>query len=513
MKKVIKVSIGSLAFTVEEDGFLILKGYLDEIQDHYGSGENGKEIVEGIEERMAELFNEKCGTGTVISAAVVSEVVSILGRPSAIDEEQGEYRTTGGRSNWSKRPRKLYRNPDNKVLGGVCSGLAAYLSLDVLLVRILYFILFLGFSFFGLFVLGGASFMVITYIILWIVIPEAKTMEQKYAMYGEQMDLANIHARVESEISRGKQSMKRGYEQGRGALNSLGRLISVIFSVFLVVFAVSGITFLSFMLLGVELFKGIIPINVLDYVHLGVSNPLWLKVFVLAFLFLPLLGMLYTGIQILFRFRSPRIKPGLIIFLLWIGSVVGLGFLSVKSSRPYWEEAVDGGELMLSKSADTLYVDFNSEKPMPADRVMLDAGHSRFSMFWMEGYDEQERVVVFPRLRIVRQSSEPDRLVKYRTQAFGLNYAEALLKAQQRVPSISMDDSVITISPVYYGTNNKWDGTNQQVSLYVPDSVVVIVRKPFYHDFDKRVKKEWFDHDRYNRVERWSKRMERRLDY
>ena len=150
MKKVVKVSIGNLAFTVEEDGFLLIKGYLDEIQDHYESNENGREILEGIEERMAELFLEKSGSGTVVTSAVIKEVISILGRPEAIDEEQGDIRMGSSTSNNIRIPKKLYRNGENKVLGGVCSGLAAFSSLDVSLVRIIFVVLLIGFSFFGL---------------------------------------------------------------------------------------------------------------------------------------------------------------------------------------------------------------------------------------------------------------------------------------------------------------------------------------------------------------------------
>ena len=128
MKKVIKVSIGNLAFTIEEDGFLLIKGYLDELQDHYSSNESGKEIVEGIEERMAELFVEKSGANSVVSVAVINDVISILGRPSAIDDQESDVRSASPGVNYNKPVKRLFRNPDNRILGGVCSGLAIHLS-------------------------------------------------------------------------------------------------------------------------------------------------------------------------------------------------------------------------------------------------------------------------------------------------------------------------------------------------------------------------------------------------
>ena len=87
MKKVVKVSIGKIAFTVEEDGYLILKGYIEELNDHYREIQNGSEIVEGIEERIAELFLDKSGRSSVITSVIVNEVIMVLGRPEIIDEE------------------------------------------------------------------------------------------------------------------------------------------------------------------------------------------------------------------------------------------------------------------------------------------------------------------------------------------------------------------------------------------------------------------------------------------
>ncbi|MDZ4059259.1 MAG: PspC domain-containing protein, partial [Bacteroidales bacterium] len=159
MKKVVKVSIGNLAFTVEEEGFLLIKGYLDELHDYYDSNVNGDEIIEGIEERMAELFTEKSGFGSVVTTDVIRDVITILGRPDVIVEEQSEYRSDSSGGTRRAVPKRLYRNPENKVLGGVCSGLAAYTSMDVSLIRILCVILFVGFSFLGFLQVGSGSFM------------------------------------------------------------------------------------------------------------------------------------------------------------------------------------------------------------------------------------------------------------------------------------------------------------------------------------------------------------------
>lgn len=505
MKKVVKISIGNLAFTVEEDGFLLIKGYLGEIQDHYQSNENGREIVEGIEERMAELFLEKAPAGSVVTISIVKEVIAILGRPSAIDQEQGDVRSASSSYNYKRVPKKLYRNGQDKVLGGVCSGLAAYSSLDVALVRILFVILLIGFSFFGLIHIGGGSFMIIAYIIMWIVIPQARTVEQRCAMFGEPMDLSYINQKIG----------KGATNQSSGALKGLGRLLSIVFSVLLIIISVSGLATLSFSLFGLEVFKGVIPINMLDYLYLGVENGLFLKIAIISFLTLPFLGMLYGGIQLLFRFKTTRVRPGLIILLLWIISLFAVIFYTVKSTRPYWDSAEYSGQITLNQEVDTIYVRFISKTPMPEERVLLSADYSDFFVSWM---DNNRELVVFPNLRIVRQSPKAERVLKYRTYAHANSYSSALVKAQRAVPSIQIKDSVITISPKYYNRQQKWDGLSQEISLNIPESVIIIVEEPLQHSFNKVIRKEGifrfhkWERNFERKFDNWEHRFERKLD-
>jgi len=508
MKKVVKVSIGSLAFTVEEDGFLLIKGYLNEIEDHYESNENGREIVEGIEERMAELFLEKCPAGSVVTTSVINEVIAILGRPSAIDEEQGDVRSTSSGARYTRVPKKLYRNSDNKILGGVCSGLAAYSSLDVSLVRILFVILLIGFSFFGMIHIGGGSFMVIAYLVMWIVIPEARTVEQRCAMFGEPMDFSYINQKMGREIKKAGRGIKRAAHENSGLLSSFGRVLSIIVSVLLIIIAVSGIATLSFLLLGVEIFKGVIPIELIDYIYLGVQNPIYLKIAILSFLMLPLLGMLYGGIQLLFGFKTSRVKPGLIIFLLWIVSLLAMIFFSIKSTRPYWNEAKSTGEIVLNQEIDTIYVRFVAKNSMPQERVIINADYSDFFVSWL---DNDKNIVAFPELRIVRQSPKDQRTLKYKTYALAYSYSDALMKAKKAVPAIQIEDSVITISPLYYSKIDKWDGISQAVTLYIPENVVIMVKEPIEHNFDKVFQKDWIfgRHSHYNN---WERRLERKFD-
>ncbi len=505
MKKVVKVSIGNLAFSVEEEGFLLIKGYLDVLHDYYDNKENGDEIIEGIEERIAELFVEKCGSNTVVSSDIIKEVITILGRPEVIFEEQSDQRSTGTKSHIRYIPKRLYRNPDNKVLGGVCSGLAAYSNLDVTLVRIIFVILFFGFSAIGLFHVGGGSFMVIAYIVMWLIIPEARTVEQRCSMYGEPMDLSNIQSNIKREAKRAGRNLRRVGREGAYALEGVAKVIAKAISIILIFISITVIAVLSFIFLGVEIFKGVLPINLIDYISLGLQNTLYLKLAFMGIIFLPFIGMLYGGIQLLFGFRSPRIRPGVIIFLLWLTSLISFGVLASKASRPYWNEARQSSEIPIAKRHDTIYVKFEHSKPIPNERVVMDGGYSDFSLMWMEEEDLGGDIVVFPTLKLIKQSADEPSVIKYRSYAYAYSNSEAVVKAQNSLPELKLEDSLLTIKPRVYSKENKWNGVSQRVSLYIPEGVEVIVVEPLKHDFKNIKGKEWF----YNGKEINSQNRER----
>ena len=146
MKKTLQVNIGGFAFSVDEESYQIIDKYLDSLKRYYGAQAEGAEILEDIEERMGELLAERCGQENVVTPADARYAIGILGSPAAI--EGGEAAETGTAAA-SKAIKRLYRNPDGKIIGGVCSGLAAYLNWDVTLIRIVLALAEIGMLFWG----------------------------------------------------------------------------------------------------------------------------------------------------------------------------------------------------------------------------------------------------------------------------------------------------------------------------------------------------------------------------
>lgn len=197
MKKTITINLGGIVFNIDDDAYAKLKNYLDQIE-HYFSGEKeGKEILSDIENRIAELFQERIkDSARVVDLKDVNEVIGILGDPQEIGDPEGTNGTGRKTRYTSSAYRRIYRDPDNRILGGVCSGMGAYWQIDPLIFRIIFLVAFLG--------LGVG---LIIYLILWIVIPEAKTAAQKLEMHGEPVNVSNIGKKVKEEFNNVKDKM------------------------------------------------------------------------------------------------------------------------------------------------------------------------------------------------------------------------------------------------------------------------------------------------------------------
>lgn len=190
------INLAGIVYHIDDDAYQSLKAYLDMVKSELRQVEGAKEIYEDIESRIAELFTEKLSSNRhVITQHDVEEIISILGQPSDISGNQNGKKY----SSFSYRSyRRMYRDPDNSVIGGVCSGLAAYWQMDPTIVRIV-FVLLAIFGFAG----------VLIYLILWAVLPEANSVAQKLEMRGEPVNLSNIGDFFREEFENVKRSFKK----------------------------------------------------------------------------------------------------------------------------------------------------------------------------------------------------------------------------------------------------------------------------------------------------------------
>lgn len=175
MNKVININFQGRVIPIEEPAFEELKQYIESLRNHFANEEGREEIINDIENRIAELFSEKlkAGQSTFISQAHVAAIIASIGRPEQFDDVtiEEKYTSTSSSSSTPSTPSttstipprgSLYRNSNEKILGGVCSGLGAYLRIDTTIVRVL----------FAMLAVGSFGFGLVLYIVLWAILPE-----------------------------------------------------------------------------------------------------------------------------------------------------------------------------------------------------------------------------------------------------------------------------------------------------------------------------------------------------
>jgi phage shock protein PspC (stress-responsive transcriptional regulator) len=195
MKKTMTVNIGGRVYHIDEDAFDILNNYLLDVKNELATAEGGNEIYEDIENRIGELLSERLRSDRqVVTITDVQDIIRIMGQPGDISGSEN----TGGNSSGKSSYRRMYRDPDNRIIGGVCSGLAAYWRADPTLIRIVFIVL-------SLFGMAG----VLIYLVLWIILPEAATVAQKLEMRGEPVNLSNIGEFFRQEFENVKRSFSR----------------------------------------------------------------------------------------------------------------------------------------------------------------------------------------------------------------------------------------------------------------------------------------------------------------
>jgi len=181
MKKVVTVGIGGRTFVIDEDAYQKLNLYLSRFKERTKMGLQSSDVMEDLEQRIAELFTESLGSKLeVVNITMVNNVIGQLGMPDG-EPMDDDFGFKGEPQPGFNPSRKLFRDPDNKSLGGVCSGLAYYLNVDVVLIRVLFVIAL---------IMGGAGFW--AYIIIWIVAPMAFTATQKCEMRGLPVTAENL---------------------------------------------------------------------------------------------------------------------------------------------------------------------------------------------------------------------------------------------------------------------------------------------------------------------------------
>lgn len=330
MKKAVTISIAQTLFNIEEDAYLKLDQYLKSIRDHFHHTKGQLEIIQDIEARISEQFIET--KRKIITMKEVDIVIESMGKVEDFDPESEDEDAEVLNS----PEKKLYRNPKDKILAGVCSGFAVYFNIDPLWIRI-------GFL---VFVIGTYGFGLILYIILAILIPEAKTTSQTLEMKGMPVTLEtmsdNLKETVHAVRAKHGSTIKRALAWPFKILKSIIDFlmayilptIRVLIGLFIVVMTLGAIV-------AGSILTGLILTNGEVYIGLPINSILSTPIFYLTVIsvylaaLIPLVALFILSISIIQKKNLMNMTLGLTFLFVWCAAVVGGGVGGVSTANSF----------------------------------------------------------------------------------------------------------------------------------------------------------------------------------
>ena len=187
MNKTINMNLGGLIFHIDENAYALLKNYLEAVSNSLNEDVEGKtEIIADIEARISELLSEKTAQKQqAIQESDIDEVILVMGQPEDYSDAPQDANDESSAKTATNAVKKLYRDGDNRFLGGVASGIGHYVKVDAIWFRFAFLVAALG---------GG--FGIPIYILLWVLVPEAKTSIEKLEMEGAPVNIDNIEKTI-----------------------------------------------------------------------------------------------------------------------------------------------------------------------------------------------------------------------------------------------------------------------------------------------------------------------------
>lgn len=253
MKRTINIHLGGMPFIIDEEAFDKLSNYIQSLKNRFTNEQERNEIMSDIEYRMAEVFSKRLDKNRqVVDMEDVDFIIFQLGKPEEIvgdvtvteneNQQQSQPASNQSETTASKNStKKLFRDPESKILGGVIAGFCHYFGIKEALWIRLAFVVLLWFSF-GTFLL--------VYLVFWLVIPEAKTYADKLQMKGEPVNLDTIEKEVKETLSRATDAINKPLRDN-DLIAKLGTLILMIAKGFLKFVAIIVFIISLFILFGI----------------------------------------------------------------------------------------------------------------------------------------------------------------------------------------------------------------------------------------------------------------------
>ncbi len=501
MNKTVNINLAGIFFHIDEDAYLKLQRYLEAIKRSFTDSQGQSEIISDIEARISELFNERVQNNKqVIRIKEVDEVISIMGQPEdyLVDDEifEDEPQTTYKRK--TAPSKKLFRDTDNSYIGGISSGLGHYFGIDVLWVRIAWVLL-----------IFGAGTGILLYILLWILVPEAKTTSEKIMMTGEPVNISNIEKKIKdgfenvtetvsdvaknvtdsvtgaaknvtesvSDATKNIDFTKQGNKiksSSRTFFDTIGEVIMFFFKVFakfigIILMIVGAVTLIA---LIVSLFS----VGVIDILHIpGIefanivnagNTPVWLASLLTFFAVgIPFFFVFYLGLKILINnLKSIGSIAKFTLLGVWLISIICLVIFGIReaSEHIFNERTIEKKELNITAN-DTLNI-----KMVGNDLYKLNGYHN--NLFKVAHNENGEKVIYSSDIAIiVKSTTDSLATLNIEKKADGRNFDKAIERAKNINYNYIFENNTLFLNSYFItAIENKYSNQETRLTLYLP---------------------------------------------
>lgn len=498
MKKTFTVNISGQVFYMDEDAYDLLQQYLRSLKHHFSNKEGGNEIVEDIESRVAELMVERTSISKqAITLTDVNEIIAQLGQPIEMDDDTSQKEDTQSTfQSQFKGQKRFYRDSDHKVIGGVCSGIAAFFNLDPVIVRIAFAI-----SFF----IAGSSFWI--YLILWVAIPEAKTTAEKLSMSGEPINVDNIEKRIKTEFDELKNRFGSMSIDAKDAVNNfrknvqpkttienivsifgdilmgIGKVMGILFGIF---FSFLGIAVLFVLMISLFSLNSSIEISsmgfhsssipqLLDLIIISSSSKTSAIIGIVIFIGLPMIMLVYSGIKLIFGWKYEVKYLGLSVFFLWLLGGILLAIVSFDLIRDFSKSnSINSSIAIQQPQTKVMFIDLATDS-IPAN-IILD-NESEGNLLTLIT-DKNERLYMgIPEIDFKVSDNDQYKVV-IRKSARGKSHLEVRNRINSIEYSITQIGDTLMMNPIFsWSKTDVWRDQSVQITLFCPEGKTLFLKQ------------------------------------
>ncbi|MEN8228668.1 MAG: PspC domain-containing protein [Bacteroidota bacterium] len=491
MKKAIKINLSGIIFHIDDDAYEKLKTYLDTISRHFSNKQESKEIIDDIESRIAELFQERItDENQVITLTIVNEVIDIMGNPEDIADSGEEAEEKSSFHETYTGSKRLYRDPENSVIGGVCGGLAAYFAVDPVIFRLLFVIFFFA---------GGASILV--YIILWIVLPKAESAAQKLEMRGEKVNVSNLEKKIREEYDNVKENVKENvhkakenvykakdsdtYQKTERAASDffevLGKILLVFVKVILIIIGTSlviggigiliGLITLPFV--GIHMFPFESYSFSLGDLLIPFTDPVSVTLLVIAItllILIPVAAMIYGLVKLIFNIKTRNRGLSVGAITLWVVSLMFIiGIVAFESSH-YSDFGRDTLSQELDIGSDTLFIKVNQDQEEYLDdESLIDLDNKWYLL--------EDADAFYGRIDLDIEKAEGENFkIEVEKESKGRSWDKAEENAADINYKFRTRGNTLILDPYFsVDLDNKWRFPRVETIIRVPEGKVVVL--------------------------------------